>query len=251
MKMQISTRKVINFLILLVIIISSIFQIIMPSVEAASKNHPIYNVDTDKKEVAITFDMNWGEDYTLEILNILDEFDAKATFFVIGSWINYSEDNTNILKEVKKRGHEIGNHSNTHPDFTKISKDRILKEIYTTEEKIKNITGDNSKSFRFPSGAYDNKSLEVSKSTGLYPVHWNVDSIDWKEQGEEIEYNRVIKNLKPGDIILFHTNAKHTPNNIRKLLIYLRDRDYKAVKVIDIIYKDDYSIDINGKQIHN
>lgn len=251
MKMKIPTRKIIIFLILLVIINSFIFQIIMLNVGAATKNNPIYSVETEKKEVAITFDMNWGEDYTLEILNILDEFNAKATFFVIGSWINYSEDNMNILKEVKKRGHEIGNHSNTHPDFTKISKEKILKEIYVTEEKLKEVTGEGSHSFRFPSGAYDNKSLEAANSTGLYPIHWSIDSIDWKEQGEALEYNRVVKNLNQGDIILFHTNAKYTPSNIRKLLLYLKEKDYKCVKVMDLIYKDNYIIDMNGKQIHN
>lgn len=216
----------------------------------SNKKHPIYNVETQEKKLCITFDMNWGNDHTKEILDILDKYNMKATFFVIGSWISYDKENENLIKEISQRGHTIGNHSNSHADFTKISRDKIKNEIDSTDEKIKNITGKDTILFRFPSGAYNDVSLEQVWNNNHIPIQWDVDSVDWKEQGEEIEFNRVIKKVKPGSIILFHNNAKHTPRNLEKIIKKFQGEGYEFIKVEDLIYKEDFYIDSNGKQIN-
>ena len=100
------------------------------------KNLPIYRVDTEDKKVAITFDVNWGEDRTKDILEILDKYNAKATFFLIGKWIDLNEKNINFVKEFNEKGHEIGNHSNLHPDFTNLSREKIIQELEITDSKI-------------------------------------------------------------------------------------------------------------------
>lgn len=238
-----------TFLVIVTIFVTYIY-FKDPAVLTFSSNRslPIYSVDTEEKKVAITFDVNWGKDRTIEILDVLDKHDAKATFFLIGKWIDYNEQNVELVKEMDKRGHEIGNHSNLHPDFPKLSKEKIIKELEITDSKIYEITGKRNKIFRFPKGEYDQKSIEIVKELGYTPIQWDVDSIDWKEDGLEKEYERVASKLKEGSIVLFHNNTEYTPQNLDKLLKEFKEQGYEFVSVSDLIYKEDYEIDVLGVQ---
>lgn len=210
-----------------------------------NKSLPIYSVDLKEKKISLTFDVNWGEDYTEEILQILEENNVKATFFLVGTWVdNYPQK----AKLIYSKGHELGNHTDKHPDLTTISRERIIKEIAATDGKIMNITGAKPELFRCPSGAYNDLAIDTVKSTGHYPVQWDVDSIDWKEQGAEIEFNRIIKKTKPGSILLFHNNAKYTPENIKRIIKHYKELGYSFVKAGDLILKDNYYLDYNGRQ---
>ena len=210
------------------------------------RNIPIYSVDTKEKKVAITFDASWGDDKTDEILKILDEYNVKVTFFLVGAWVDQHPDK---LKSMYEKGHEIGNHSNRHPILTKISKEEIIKDMAAVDAKIMSITGQGTTLYRCPSGAYNNLVIETVESTNHYCIQWDVDSIDWKEEGAEIEYNRIIKNTKPGSILLFHNNAKYTPGNLPKIIETLKAEGYEFVTTSDLIYKDNYYINHLGKQI--
>lgn len=212
------------------------------------KKLPIYYVDTEEKKVAITFDASWGADKTDKILDILDKYEIKATFFLVGRWVDEFEDK---VKEIHNRGHELGNHSNSHPMMTNLSKVDMLKEIQITDGKIMKITGERLDLFRCPSGAYNDNVLDVLKESGHFCIQWDVDSIDWKAEGAQKEYNRVIQKVKPGSIVLFHNDAKYTPENLPKIIEKLLDEGYKFVKVSDLIYKEDFHIDYSGKQIKN
>ncbi|MBC2582477.1 polysaccharide deacetylase family sporulation protein PdaB [Clostridium sp. DJ247] len=213
-----------------------------------NKKLPIYCVDTNEKKVAISFDVSWGTDNTEKILDILDKYNIKATFFIVGGWIDDSPDK---LKEIFNKGHEIGNHSNRHPDMTKLSRDKIIEDIVICDAKVRKVTGEGTKLFRFPEGAYNDLAVEAVKETGHYSVQWNVDSIDWREQGADIEYNRIISKTKPGSILLFHNNAKYTPENLPRIIEELQSKGYSFVKIGDLIYKDNYRIDAVGKQVKN
>lgn len=207
---------------------------------------PIYCVDTKEKKVAMTFDVSLGDEYIEEILNVLDKYNIKATFFIVGDWIDRNPDK---LKQIHEKGHEIGNHSNRHPNMTKISEEKIVEDININEAKIRNITTSGTKLFRCPEGAYNDKVINTVEKSGYYCIQWDVDSIDWKEQGADIEYNRVIKNIKPGSIMLFHNTAKYTPENLPKIIKKLREEGYKFVKVGELIYKENYRLDNEGRQI--
>lgn len=210
---------------------------------------PIFSVDTDEKVVALTFDINWSEkEHLEEILEVLNKYDIKATFFIMGKWVIYPEGNKEKLEKIKEGGHEIGNHSYVHPDFTKITKGRILEELRKTDEIIKEISGYNPKLFRFPSGAYNEESYSMIKSLGYECIQWNIDSIDWKESGEEIEYQRVMKNIAPGSIVLFHNNAKYTPKNLEKIILDLKKQEYSILPIGEMMHKDSYIIDSQGIQ---
>ncbi|MCM8711630.1 polysaccharide deacetylase family sporulation protein PdaB [Clostridium sp. SYSU_GA19001] len=210
------------------------------------KKVPIYSVETKDKKIALTFDLSWGNDNTSKILDILDEYKVKATFFLVGAWI---DDNENLVKDIVKRGHELGNHTNKHPDMTKISKEKMLQDIMSCEAKIIAISGQSTKLFRCPSGAYNDLVIETVQNAGYYCIQWDVDSIDWKEHGADIEYNRVIKKTKPGSILLYHNTAKYTPETLPKVIKKLQEDGYSFVKVSDLIYKNNFYIDAAGKQI--
>ena len=212
---------------------------------SGQKKLPIYSVGTSDKKIALTFDVNWGKDNTEKILQILDKYNIKATFFLIGEW---AIDNPDKVKEIHNRGHEIANHSTKHPDMTKISREKIIKEVEITDAKIMELTGENCNVFRCPSGAYNDNVIETINDINHYCIQWNVDSIDWKEEGADLEYNRVISKTKPGSIILFHNNAKYTPQNLPKIIDKLKSEGYSFLKISNFIYKKNYYIDYTGKQ---
>jgi peptidoglycan/xylan/chitin deacetylase (PgdA/CDA1 family) len=159
------------------------------------------------------------------------------------------EKNPDKLKEIYKRGHEIGNHSNRHPNMINISQAKIIQDININEAKIRNTIGSGTKLFRCPGGSYNDKVIETVENSGYYCIQWNVDSIDWKEQGKDLEYSRVVKNVKPGSIVLFHTSARYTQENLPKIIKELREEGYEFVKVGDLIYKNNYKLNGNGRQI--
>lgn len=216
------------------------------------EEQPIYSVDTSEKTVSLTFDINWAEKDNLEsILNILDKYNVKGTFFIMGGWVNYSEDNINKLIEINKRGNEIGNHSYMHPGFTKITFEKMKEELKKTDDIIEKYTGKKPELFRFPSGEYNKDCFEKVRGLGYTCIQWDTDSVDWKELGADVEYNRVMKKVKPGSIMLFHNNAKYTPENLEKIINELQKQGYVFKPVGEMIYKNDYTIDEQGIQHKN
>ena len=165
----------------------------------------------------------------------------------MGGWVNYSEDNVNKLKAIKEGGHEIGNHSYKHPSFVKIGSDRMKEEIEKTNDTIEKYTGERPKLFRFPSGDYNKDAFSKVRNLGYMTIQWDVDSVDWKELSAETEYNRVMKNVKPGSIILFH-NAKYTPEDLDRIIKELKEKGYEFKTVGEMIYSKDYNVDNQGIQ---
>ena len=216
----------------------------------AKDNKPIHCVDREDKKISLTFDVNWAEnDYLYEILDLLDENNVKATFFIMGKWVIYPEGNREKLVEIHKRGHEIGNHSYVHPDFKNIGKERIIKEVKKTEEIIEKEVGVKTNLFRFPSGSYSQESLSVIHGLQYKSIQWDVDSVDWKGESKEREYKKVIDNVKGGSILLYHNNGKYTVENLKEIIPKLKSEGYEFVKISDIIYENSYEIDDNGKQL--
>lgn len=247
-------RRVKNYLSLTLVIImiaaSFIYKNKSENTMGSINKSPIYSVDRQDNTIAFTFDINWTEkDNIYSILDVLDRYNVKGTFFIIGKWVDYSEENQKKLKLICERGHEIGNHSYNHPLFSKMGEDKIKEELRKTNETIERVTGEKPEIFRFPSGDYTEKSIEIVATEGYIPVQWDVDSVDWKEVGADVEYNRVLKGVKSGSIILFHNNGKYTPGNLEKLLSELGDKGYKFVTVGQLIYQRNYKIDQEGKQI--
>ncbi len=164
----------------------------------------------------------------------------------MGSWVDKFPES---VKELSDAGHEIMNHSNTHPHMTKLSVEAMKKEVEECDNKIEKITGKRPFLFRPPYGDYNSTVIETLEQCGHYTVQWSVDSLDWKDLTSDQIYNRVTGNIRPGSIVLFHNAAKNTPAALPKILEHLKQQGYKIVPVSEIIYRDDYTIDHTGMQI--
>lgn len=245
-----------NTLILFILLIIFVGAIISVNVgesiyvfsDSTSRNLPIYCVDRQDKTIAISFDAAWGNEDTEELIQILDKYNVKTTFFIVGGWVDkYPES----VKQLSDAGHEVMNHSNTHPHMTKLSEEKMKEEIIKCDEKIMKITGKKPFLFRPPFGDYNEKLVKVCYEIGHYPIQWDVDSLDWKELGVEPIVDRVTKRVKNGSIVLFHNAAKYTPKALPIVLDKLQKDGYKIVPVSELIYKENYHIDHTGKQILN
>lgn len=196
------------------------------------KLYPIYRVDTTDKKVAITFDAAWGADKTEQIMDVLDEYNVKATFFLVGFWMDeYPE----MTKKIFDRGFEIGSHSYNHPDMTKLDSTQIRQELVSTNDKISEITGQIPTLFRPPYGAYDNKLIEELNHLNMKGIQWDVDTLDWKGYTPSQVIQRVNNAVQCGSIILCHNNADHVVDNTRLILSTLINKGYSFVKVSELV----------------
>ena len=206
---------------------------------------PIYKVDTPEKRIAITFDSAWGADKTLDILSLLKQYDAKATFFLVGFWVDKYPD---MVKAIHEQGIEIGTHSNTHPDFANLTSEQMRLELTTSIEKIENITSTRVELFRAPYGSYNNTMLNITESLSLKTIQWSIDTLDWKGLTGSEMLNRVLNKVDTGDIILCHNNSNNILVGLELILNRLTTKGYKFVSVGELIMKDNYYIDNLGIQ---
>ncbi len=213
---------------------------------SSNKLLPIYCVETEKKQVAISFDAAWGNDDTETLIKILAEYDVPATFFVVGAWVDkYPES----VKQLSDAGHQIQNHSNSHPNMSQLSSSQMVDEITTCNEKIKSVTGKTPTLFRPPYGDYNNKTIETLTQLKMFTIQWDVDSLDWKDNATPDSIcQRVTSKVKNGSIVLFHNDADHTPAALPNILKTLKDEGYEFVFISDLIYKDNYEIKHDGTQ---
>ena len=211
----------------------------------STKKVPIYAVETDEKKVAISFDAAWGADKTEQIVKICKEYNVKATFFLVGFWVDKYGD---MVKYIDQQGFEIGTHSNTHPDMVNLSaKDQDL-ELKKSIELIENITGKKVELFRAPFGSYNNSLLDVAENNNLKTIQWDVDSLDWKGLSAEAITTRILNNVKNGSIILCHNNSDHILDALPMILDRLSKKGYNVCSVGELIYKNNYVIDRTGTQ---
>lgn len=153
------------------------FQRTISVVAPAKKNLPIYCVDRDDNKIAISFDAAWGADDTDEILEILERNDVKATFFLCGYWVDKYPDE---VKKMYEGGHDIGNHSATHPHGAQLSLEQNKEEIMKVHSKIKELLGIDMELYRPPYGEYNDTVLQAAKESGYYAIQWDVESLDIK-----------------------------------------------------------------------
>ena len=212
---------------------------------ASVKELPIYSVATDEKKIAFTMNCAWDADDIDSILDTLSKYKVKITFFIVGDFIDkYPE----AIKKIAENGHEIGNHSNTHPHVNNLSLEKNIEEIQKCSEKIEKITGKKVSLYRGPYGEYNDTVMKAAKSQNNAVIQWNLDTLDYSGISGNEMWNRIEKKIKPGSIILSHNGTKHTADSLDMLLHNITEKGYSIVTVSDLIYKDNYYIDVNGIQ---
>ena len=221
---------------------------VVETVSGSEKLLPIYNVETDEKKVAFTMNCAWNADDIDSILETLEKNNVKITFFMVGEWIDKYQE---AAKKIYEAGHEIANHSDTHKHVNNLSYEENVEEIKKANEKIKNITGKENILYRAPYGEYNNTVVKAAKENGYIPIQWNLDTLDYTGLTGEEMWKRLDKKLKNGDIILSHNGTAHTADSLDMLIKNIKKKGFEIVKVSDLIYEDNYKININGTQIKN
>ena len=215
---------------------------------ASNRKIPIYCVDRDDKQIALSFDAAWGSDKTESILGVLDKFNIKATFFLVGMWVDKNEE---LIKLISNKGHEIGTHTNLHPDLTKLDSTQINLELSVSKKKIEDITSKPVTLFRCPYGAYNNKVISEAENLNLKTIQWDVDTLEWKGISAQKITSNAITKVKSGSIILCHNNSDNIVEALPGLISSLIARGYIFNTIGNILYQDNFTIDKSGKQIKN
>jgi len=215
------------------------------AVVAPKKELPIYSSEHTDKVIAISFDASWGADKTLSILDILDQYDVKTTFFLVGGWVDkYPE----MLQEIFARGHEIGNHSDTHAHMNQLSDEQIRDELRIMSDKVENLTGVRPTLFRPPYGEYNDRVIRVARAEGYEAVQWSIDSLDWKDRGTQDIIKQCTYRVEPGDIVLFHNDSNDIVNALPTVIQHYQSLGYSIIPVSEILLDGEYTIDVQGKQ---
>ncbi len=206
---------------------------------------PIYCTDREDKVVSLTFDAAWGDEDTPLLIEILERYNVKATFFVVGEWVDRCPDSVKALSDA---GHEVMNHSDSHPHMPALTREAMLSELNRCNDKIEAITGVRPLLHRFPYGDYSNAAVEAVESLGMYAVQWDVDSLDWKDLSAAAITERVTSRVQSGSIVLFHNAALHTPEALPAIIEQLQAEGYRFCKASDMIYRSHYTLNHEGRQ---
>lgn len=206
-----------------------------PTVQTDGKENEVYrSAGSDAKGVSLMINVYWGTEEVFQMLDILEKHEAKATFFIGGCW---ADDNVSCLKEIAKRGHEIGNHGYFHKDQDKLNVAQNVKEISDCNQFIQLALGVQPTLFAPPSGAYSENTLSACKQLTMTTILWSKDTIDWRDKNAALIYQRATKNVQIGDFILMHP-MKETVAALDDILKYYQTHGLKAVTVSQNLQKE-------------
>ena len=194
------------------------------SLNLDESHHKEHTIQKESKLVAFTFD-DGPSKYTLDIANILEEYNASATFFEVGYNIKAHPE---ITKELSERGFEIANHTTDHSKLTKLTEVKYLSKINDNNALFKELTGKDMPYLRPPYGSYNDK---IKASAGVPIVTWSLDTRDWESRNKDKVIEMVMNNIKEGDIILFHDLYESTRDAVKELMPLLKEQGYQAVSV--------------------
>ncbi|MDD3336188.1 MAG: polysaccharide deacetylase family protein [Eubacteriales bacterium] len=215
------------------------------AVVARKRELPVYSVERSDKVISISFDASWGADKTIAILDLLDQYDVKTTFFLVGGWVDKYPD---MLKEIAARGHEIGNHSDTHPHMSQLKEQAIKDELRIMSDKVEKLTGVRPTLFRPPYGDYNDRVVQVARAEGYEVVQWSIDSLDWKDRGTQDIIKQCTYRVDNGDIVLFHNDSNDIVNALPTVLQHYQGLGFKIIPVSEILLQGETTIDVQGKQ---
>lgn len=240
-----STLSALTIVAAVVLILWTVNNPAIVGASATQRQLPVYSVQHEDKIVALSFDAAWGNEDTQTLIDILQQHGVNATFFVVGDWVDRYPESVKALHEA---GNEIMNHSLNHAHFSTLREDEIISDVTACNEKIAAQTGVTPTLFRCPYGEYDDHVIQAVNSLGMTAVQWDVDSLDWKGISAEEIQKRVLRNIRPGSIVLFHNAAEHTPEALPGILDALQKDGYTIVPISQILLDGETRIDNTGRQ---
>lgn len=196
-----------------------------------TNKEPIFHGDTTKQKVAFGCNVFWGEEYIPQMLDILEAHNAHITFFIGGSW---AKKNPEMLKLIASKGHELANHSYSHPHPNGLNKEENKEEIQKAEDIINEIIQIKTKLYAPPYGEYNTTVIDAASELGYPLIMWTVDTVDWKRPAPSLIQNRVIKKLSNGALILMHP-TEPTIAALPELLNEIASRGYTIEPISDIL----------------
>lgn len=213
----------------LVILASSVMY-----VQAYHRLKPVYQVKTDSKVVALTFDISWGNQTPMPVIEILKDKEVETTFFLSGPWVKQNPD---VVNRIKEDGHEIGTHGYRHINLSTLSKSEVKEEVKKAHQIIKEVAGVEPKLIRTPNGDYSDQVIEAIHEVNYEAIQWSVDSLDWMNPGVDTIVERVSKRAHPGAIILMHASdsCKQTTEALPRVIDNLRKQGYEIVTVSELL----------------
>lgn len=234
MRLLILNKKTLYLIVIVIILLITVPLIVLKGMrtEDVFKEEIFYQGIKDEKVVAFACNVDWGNEYIEEMLNIFKEYNIKITYFPTGRW---AEKNPDLLKTIAKEGHEIGNHGYNHIDYNKLNFEQNYEEIQKAHISIKNIINKDMKYFAPPSGAYNDNTIEAAKELNYKVIMWSIDTIDWREDSsKDIIVRRVIDKIHNSAIILMHP-TKETNKALPDIIQYLTEEGYKIGGVGDVL----------------
>ncbi|NMM55419.1 polysaccharide deacetylase family sporulation protein PdaB [Paenibacillus aquistagni] len=241
--------KRVFFLVVAAIFAAGVVYVESDNITVFSEGSPsaIYSVPTEKKLIALTFDISWGETRTQPILDILEQKGVKkSTFFLSSPW---SKTHPDLVKKIVDAGYEIGSHGHKHVNYSSLSDDEIRKQISTAHQILTDMTGKEPNLIRMPNGDFDKRVLTIAEQLNYKVIQWDTDSLDWKNPGVDTIVNRVMKKAHPGDIVLLHASdsCKQTHLALPIIIDQLRAQGYEFVTVSELLQQTE----MNNKTIQD
>ncbi|MBQ3572362.1 MAG: polysaccharide deacetylase family protein [Clostridia bacterium] len=226
-------RVITNVIIVGILVVLSALALPIRNTTTTTSVNPnvIYQGNTEKNSVCFMFNVYWGTEYIKDILDVLDFYEVKTTFFVGGSW---AAKNIETLKEIYTRGHEIANHGYNHKDQNKLNEKQNQDEIMMTHKLIQANLGIEMNLFAPPSGALDDELVDIALNLNYKTIMWSHDTIDWRDKDSNLIFKRATENLTNGDLILMHP-TQCTLQALSDILSFANNNGYRPTTVSDTI----------------
>jgi probable sporulation protein (polysaccharide deacetylase family) len=195
---------------------------------------PIYRGNPDKPMVSFIINVAWGNEYLSDILATLKKHHVTASFFLEGNWV---KNNPELAKMIVSAGHEVGNHSYSHPNMERLTAPQAREQLIKTNEVIEAATGKKCELFAPPSGSYRDETVKIAHELKMYTVMWTVDTIDWQKPSPETLINRVISKIDNGSMVLMHP-TEVTAKSLNRLITLIEQKHLKIGPVSELLSED-------------
>lgn len=225
-------RIYISLLVAIILLAVLIHKQVLQDVFSPTLKGAYYHVITEEKAVALTFDVVWEPGETARILDELDRYNVRSTFFMTGTWVRKNPD---LAREILIRGHEIGQHSYSHNHLVELSDEKLAQEFDLMEEALQEELNQLTFLFRPPYGEIDQRVFDTATQRGYVSILWSIDPHDWLNPGVDKIVSRVVQKIHNGAIILFHTSSSQSADALPLVIQCLRMKEYELLTVTELL----------------